>query len=364
MRVAVAKPPAPPQLDGEPQQEEEEPRATAAADPTVASEAHCRFCFDALAAQLCGRALPAAAAAHAFAEASCALFVTWNKRQPRRRSGGGGGSGGATNHAEKKKNKKKKRAPRTDDDREEEEEEEEARPPPPRYHLRGCIGTLEPRPLRAALKDYALTSALRDRRFDPIGPGEVPLLKVTVSLLRRFERAAHPEDWDVGTHGVIVAFSDPALPRGLGRRSATFLPEVAGEQGWTQRQAVEAAVRKAGYTGPVTAALLAGVEVTRYQSTRWELTYAQWRRWARGAARGAAAGALVAAVERSSSAAAAQHHHHHHHHHGSGALLRALRRLLRGGGESESEEQRRRDGEDDEWEDEDEDEEEDDDDDE
>lgn len=326
MRVAVATAAPPPQLDDQ-AAEEQQPANPTTVDPTVASEAHCRFCFDALAAQLVGRPL-SAAASQSFADAHCALFVTWNKRHQ-------------SSHNHHHHNTKRRSSSSTTT-----------------YHLRGCIGTLEPRPLKAALKDYALTSALRDRRFDPIGAGEVPLLKVTVSLLRRFEKAAHAHDWEVGVHGIIVSFVDPSLSlnggngggtRGGGagggsagvRRSATFLPEVAGEQGWTRAQAVEAAVRKAGYSGVVTAELLSGVEVTRYQSTRWEMTYGEWRRWAKnggggggGGAGGAEAGALVAAVERSSS-----QQHHHHHHHGSGALLRALRRLLRGGAPSSAAEE-------------------------
>lgn len=36
------------------------------------------------------------------------------------------------------------------------------------YTLRGCIGTLQARPLRGALPEYALTAAMRDPRFPPI----------------------------------------------------------------------------------------------------------------------------------------------------------------------------------------------------
>ena len=67
--------------------------------------------------------------------------------------------------------------------------------------LRGCIGTLEPRPLHTALRDYALTAALRDRRFPPITARELPALRITVSLLSSFEVAAAWDDWEVGTHG-------------------------------------------------------------------------------------------------------------------------------------------------------------------
>lgn len=51
------------------------------------------------------------------------------------------------------------------------------------FRLRGCIGTLSPRPLSTSITEYALTSALRDRRFDPIRLHEVPYLRVAVSLL-------------------------------------------------------------------------------------------------------------------------------------------------------------------------------------
>ena len=53
------------------------------------------------------------------------------------------------------------------------------------FRLRGCVGTLSPRPLGTSIAEYALTSALRDRRFDPIRLHEVPYLRVAVSLLVR-----------------------------------------------------------------------------------------------------------------------------------------------------------------------------------
>ena len=51
------------------------------------------------------------------------------------------------------------------------------------YDLRGCIGTLTPQPLATALGEYAIISAFRDQRFEPIRIQEVPRLRVAVSLL-------------------------------------------------------------------------------------------------------------------------------------------------------------------------------------
>jgi len=75
------------------------------------------------------------------------------------------------------------------------------------YILRGCIGSLSPRILKTALGEYALASAIRDHRFQPIMRNEVPLLRVAVSLLVQYEECNHVHDWEVGTHGIIIKFS-------------------------------------------------------------------------------------------------------------------------------------------------------------
>lgn len=50
--------------------------------------------------------------------------------------------------------------------------------------LRGCIGTFSELNLHSGLKEYALTSALKDTRFDPISREELPKLTVSVSILQ------------------------------------------------------------------------------------------------------------------------------------------------------------------------------------
>lgn len=219
----------------------------------VASIEHCAFCFDSLIAHLNGNALPEPA----FEDGTCALFVTWNK----------------------------------------------ASTPASTPRLRGCIGTLEPRRLHSALRDYALTSALRDSRFSPIAAREVPQLTCGVSLLRHFEQAGDAFDWEVGTHGLTIEFTDPRLRC---RRSATFLPEVAAEQGWDRLETIDALIRKAGYDGRVDDALRRGLKVTRYQSSKARITYSEYAayRAASGSCREEARGD-TAAVEAPAEAATA-----------------------------------------------------------
>ena len=137
--------------------------------------------------------------------------------------------------------------------------------------LRGCIGCLDPIRLRSGLAEYAQTSAFRDRRFSPIRKAEVPHLVCEVNLLTRFEEAKAWDDWAVGTHGIILEFSHQ------GRRfSATYLPHVAEQQGWDVPRTVDSLARKAGWQGPVDEALRRAMRVTRYQSSAFELTWAQF----------------------------------------------------------------------------------------
>ncbi|KAI3837064.1 hypothetical protein MKW98_005397 [Papaver atlanticum] len=136
--------------------------------------------------------------------------------------------------------------------------------------LRGCIGTLEPHALIDGFRDYALTSALRDRRFSPIQPEELPGLECTVSVLTDYETASDYLDWEVGTHGIIIKFIDADYNV---RRSGTYLPEVAEQQGWTQTEAIDSLMRKAGYKGAITESLRKQIELTRYKSTIYTMSY-------------------------------------------------------------------------------------------
>lgn len=61
--------------------------------------------------------------------------------------------------------------------------------------LRGCIGTFTPLNLHDGLKEYAITSAFRDSRFDPIGKDELSKLNCSVSLLTNFEPTNSWNDW-------------------------------------------------------------------------------------------------------------------------------------------------------------------------
>lgn len=146
-----------------------------------------------------------------------------------------------------------------------------------KYDLRGCIGTLAPKSLQQSLSDFALTSALHDQRFDPISLHEIPYLKVGVSLLVKYETCSDCYDWEVGVHGIIIKFViESSSSHRTKSYNATFLPEIAHEQEWTQQETVLSLIRKAGYRGVLTEKLLHGIHCTRYQSSKYQLTYQEY----------------------------------------------------------------------------------------
>jgi AMME syndrome candidate gene 1 protein len=80
----------------------------------------------------------------------------------------------------------------------------------------------------------------------------------------------------VGTHGIWIEFTDPSTNK---TRTATYLPEVALEQGWDKHEAVESLLRKGGFKGHVTLEFLKSVKLTRYKSKKHKVTYEEYMGW-------------------------------------------------------------------------------------
>lgn len=101
-------------------------------------------------------------------------------------------------------------------------------------------------------------------------------------------------DWSLGTHGLRISF----IHRGR-RYGATYLPDVAVEQGWTKEETVESLMRKAGWDGAggsTARRLLRGAaggnsgatkpwdqvsdfRTVRYQGLKASASYAEWQEW-------------------------------------------------------------------------------------
>ncbi|KAF6213609.1 hypothetical protein GE061_011330 [Apolygus lucorum] len=145
--------------------------------------------------------------------------------------------------------------------------------------LRGCIGTFNAINLHNGIREYAVTSAVKDSRFSPISREELSKLHVSVSILRHFEDGADYTDWEVGVHGIRIEFYNE---KG-NKRTATYLPEVATEQGWDQIQTIDSLLRKGGFKGIVTPDIRRGIKLTRYQSEKVSVGYQEYTRsWKNG----------------------------------------------------------------------------------
>lgn len=135
--------------------------------------------------------------------------------------------------------------------------------------LRGCIGTFNEMQLHHGLREYAVTSAMKDSRFSPVGRDELPKLHVSVSILCHFVDAADFLDWEIGVHGIRIEFY---TERG-NKKTATYLPEVPREQGWDKIQTIDSLLRKGGFKGNVTPEVRRGIRLVRYQSEKITVGY-------------------------------------------------------------------------------------------
>lgn len=104
--------------------------------------------------------------------------------------------------------------------------------------LRGCIGRMSPGArLDQVVGAMALQAALRDPRFPPVTPEEVPGLRIEISVLTPMRPVAGAGEIVVGRDGVLLSKDG---------RSAVFLPQVATEQGWGRDEMLDHLCLKAG----------------------------------------------------------------------------------------------------------------------
>jgi AmmeMemoRadiSam system protein A len=120
--------------------------------------------------------------------------------------------------------------------------------------LRGCIGTILPTEDSVALEiiQNAISASVRDPRFSPIRPDELPLLEIHVDVLGEPEDIDSEEELDVKRYGVIVQ---------KGGRRGLLLPDLPGVD--TVEEQIDIAKRKAGI-GPEEKVRLQRFEVVRH----------------------------------------------------------------------------------------------------
>jgi len=105
--------------------------------------------------------------------------------------------------------------------------------------LRGCIGNHQSSfPLWQTVGLLAVSSGFSDPRFPPLRQEELGDITIEISVyLSRIEPIKSIDEFEIGKHGIILQ---------KGNRSATFLPQVALEQGWDKETTLDNLCLKAG----------------------------------------------------------------------------------------------------------------------
>jgi AmmeMemoRadiSam system protein A len=129
--------------------------------------------------------------------------------------------------------------------------------------LRGCIGTLQARrPLLADVKSNAVSAAMHDPRFMPLGAEELDITTIEVSLLSQTTEMDVLDEADAlaqirpGIDGVVLQYGD---------HRSTFLPQV-WEHFPQPREFLAMLKRKAGLPDDFWEE---GVKLSRYTVTKW-----------------------------------------------------------------------------------------------
>ena len=97
--------------------------------------------------------------------------------------------------------------------------------------LRGCIGQFQPQAeLVRTVAQMAQAAAFHDGRFRPLENGELDQVEIEISVLSPLQEISGIEEIELGTHGIWIT---------RGGNSGCYLPQVAGQTGWTRQEFVE-----------------------------------------------------------------------------------------------------------------------------
>ncbi len=131
----------------------------------------------------------------------------------------------------------------------------------PDNNLRGCIGLPEPvKPLVEGVIEAAISSAISDPRFYPLGLDELQRTTIDVTVLTPPEVISkeNPLDFlneiEIGKHGLII---EKKSCRGL------LLPQVPVEHGWDKYEYLSCLCMKAGL--PEEAWKERGAKISRFE---------------------------------------------------------------------------------------------------
>jgi AmmeMemoRadiSam system protein A len=81
--------------------------------------------------------------------------------------------------------------------------------------------------LYLVVREMAAAAAFRDVRFLPVAEGEFEEIDIEISVLTPLKRIHSIDDFHLGEQGIYII---------KGRKSGTFLPQVAASTGWSKEE--------------------------------------------------------------------------------------------------------------------------------
>ena len=140
------------------------------------------------------------------------------------------------------------------------------------YRLRGCVGTFETIDLVDGLKKYTKYSAFNDSRFSPLRSSEFPRISLEISLLYNFSDVGDRwSEFVIGVDGLSIDFEHQGK-----KYHSTYLPEVALEQGWSERETIVNLIRKSGYRSVVDDRLLKSLHIKTYKTLKFGMKHDEY----------------------------------------------------------------------------------------
>lgn len=89
--------------------------------------------------------------------------------------------------------------------------------------------------------------------------------------MSNFEKANNVFDWELGVHGIKISLEYHGQ-----QLSATFLPDVPIEQGWTKEETLIHLVRKAGASIKNIKTISELTKLVRYKGAKTAMTYEEY----------------------------------------------------------------------------------------
>ena len=137
---------------------------------------------------------------------------------------------------------------------------------------RGCVGCFTSLPIFDALREYSITSTMKDWRFSPIALSEISKSECTVHVLHTFEDSIDVDDWEMGIHGLRLYFNN---------HESSCLPYDTKENEAIKSKVdvIKMLLENAGYKGEFNDRIASSIILKRFQTSSATATFKEFQQF-------------------------------------------------------------------------------------